>query len=196
MATVNSVRVISSVSGAAGGKSFVATNVVGGIASVTSLNVSGVGTINGDLDIGGDVNITNDLTANSGTFNNSLTVNDSLTVYGPSNFVGIGSFDNDLIVHGNLTVSGSTYVSGDVFLIDDLSFDEFIARNGKITGILTVSQFYYDSYYAYGIPYFDSDGFLDSTQSPENAIDYSNYILTTDEDGIPTWTNCIDGGEY
>lgn len=190
MATVNSVRVISSVSGAAGGKSAVATNVVGGIASVTSLSVSGIGTIFGDLNIGGDANITNGLNANYGTFNQNL------TVYGPSHFVGIGTFDNDLVVHGNLTVSGSTYVSGDVFLIDDLSFDEFVARNGKITGILTVSQFYYNSYYAYGIPYFDDNGFLASTQSPENAIDYSNYILTTDEDGIPAWTNCIDGGEY
>jgi hypothetical protein len=35
-----------------------------------------------------------------------------------------------------------------------------------------------------------------STQSPQNGIDDSNYIMTTDGSGIPTWSGAIDGGFY
>ena len=45
----NAVKVISSVSGSAGGKSITSTNVIGGIASVTQLTVSGISTFSGDL---------------------------------------------------------------------------------------------------------------------------------------------------
>lgn len=137
----NAVKVISS---SIGGFAFVSENVIGGIASVTSLSVSGIST-----------------------------------------FVGIATFKNDV------------YIDGDLYVSDDLTFDEFNARNGNITGILTVGQsFYYPPGQPYGIAYFDPDDQLVSTGTTTAAISETNYILTTDSSGIPTWSSVIDGGTY
>ena len=130
----NSIKVISSLSG---GTAFTqdsrnSINVIGGIASVTQLNVSGIST-----------------------------------------FVGVATF------------------VGDVYI------DEFTARNANITGIATVSSaFYYCQYNTGGVAYFDSTGLMVSTGSTSSAINYTNYILTTDNVGITTWSSTIDGGEY
>ena len=140
----NTVKVVSSISGSAGGSAVVAENVIGGIASVTSLNVSGVST-----------------------------------------FVGIATFKNNV------------YIDGDLYVSDDLVFDEFTARNANITGILTVGQsFYYPPGQPYGVAYFDLNDQLVSTGTTAAAISETNYILTTDNSGIPTWSGVIDGGTY
>ena len=140
----NTVKVVSSISGSAGGAAITAENVIGGIASVTSLNVSGVST-----------------------------------------FVGIATFKNDV------------YIDGDLYISDDLVFDEFTVRNGNITGILTVGQsFYYLPGQPYGVAYFDPNDRLVSTGTTAAAISETNYILTTDNSGIPTWSSVIDGGTY
>jgi hypothetical protein len=142
----NSIKIISSISGGAdfSSISFIAENVIGGIASVTQLNVSGLST-----------------------------------------FVGIATFKNDVYIDGNLYVG------------DDLIFDEFTSGNGNITGILTVGQsFYYPDGQPYGVAYFDPNDRLVSTGTTSSAISETNYILTTDNSGIPTWSNVIDGGTY
>jgi hypothetical protein len=140
----NSIKVIASISGAAGGFAALSENVIGGIASVTSLNVSGVST-----------------------------------------FVGVATFKNNV------------FIDGDLYISDDLVFDEFTVRNGNITGILTVGQsFYYPPGQPYGVAYFDLNDRLVSTGTTEAAISETNYILTTDNSGIPTWSSAIDGGTY
>ena len=142
----NSVKIISSISGGSDYalNSTNAVNVIGGIASVTSLNVSGIST-----------------------------------------FVGIATFKNNV------------YIDGDLYIGDDLVFDEFRARNGNITGILTVGQsLYYPDGQPYGVAYFDLNDRLVSTGSTSSAISETNYILTTDNSGIPTWSSVIDGGTY
>lgn len=140
----NSIKVITSISGAAGGFAALSENVIGGIASVTSLNVSGLST-----------------------------------------FVGVATFNNNV------------YINGDLYVSDDLVFDEFTARNANITGILTVGQsFYYPLGQPYGIAYFDPNDQLVSTGTTAAAISETNYILTTDNSGIPTWSSVIDGGTY
>lgn len=142
----NSVKILSSVSGgsAFSQNSLNAVNVIGGIASVTQLNVSGIST-----------------------------------------FVGVATFVGDV------------YIGGDLYIRDDLRFDEFTARNVNITGIATVSSaFYYGQYNTGGVAYFDSTGLMVSTGSTSSAINYTNYILTTDNVGITTWSSTIDGGEY
>jgi hypothetical protein len=139
----NAVKVVSGVSGLLPNveNSF---NVVGGIASITQLYVSGIST-----------------------------------------FVGVATFTNDV------------YIGGDLYIRDDLRFDEFTARNANITGIASVSNaFYYGQYKTGGVAYFDSTGLMVSTGSTSNAINYTNYILTTDNVGITTWSSTIDGGEY
>jgi hypothetical protein len=140
----NSIKVIASISGAAGGFAALSENVIGGIASVTSLNVSGVST-----------------------------------------FVGVATFKNNV------------FIDGDLYISDDLVFDEFTVRNGNITGILTVGQsFYYLPGQPYGVAYFDPNDRLVSTGTTAAAISETNYILTTDNSGIPTWSSVIDGGTY
>jgi hypothetical protein len=138
----NAVKVVSSISGSS--VASIAENVIGGIASVTQLNVSGVST-----------------------------------------FVGVSTFKNDV------------YIDGDLYIGDDINFDEFTARNGNITGILTVGQeFYYPPGEPYGIAYFDQNDLLVSTGSTSTAISETNYILSTNASGVPSWSNVIDGGEY
>jgi hypothetical protein len=140
----NAIKVVSSVSGSSGGRAIVADNVIGGIASVRELYVSGIST-----------------------------------------FVGVSTFKNDV------------YIDGDLYIRDDLRFDEFTARNSFISGISTVvGGFYYGPHFENGIPYFNSEGLMVSTGSPENGINYTNYIMTTDDSGTPTWSNEIDGGTY
>jgi len=102
-----------------------------------------------------------------------------LNVSGVSTFVGVATFKNDVYIDG------------------DLNFDEFTARNGNITGILTVSQsFYYTPGQSYGVAYFDNNDQLVSTGTTASAISETNYILSTNSSGIPTWSNVIDGGSY
>ena len=142
----NTVKVISSLAGGSITADFakLATNVIGGIASVTQLNVNGIST-----------------------------------------FVGISTFKNDV------------YIDGDLYISDDLKFDEFSARNANITGILTVGQsIYYTPGQPYGIAYFDAIDQLVSTGSTSSAISETNYIISTNSSGIPTWSNVIDGGSY
>ena len=159
----NSIKVIASISGAAGGFASLSENVIGGIASVTSLNVSGLST-----------------------------------------FVGVATFKNNVFIDGNINVVGvatfknNVFIGGDLYISDDLITDKFTSRNGNITGILTVAQsFYYpQAGQPYGIAYFNPNDLLVSTGSTSEAITETNYILTTNESGVPTWSDVIDGGTY
>lgn len=166
----NSVKIVSSLYGDSTLVNYAlnSINVIGGIASVTQLNVSGIST-----------------------------------------FVGVSTFKNDVYIDGNLYVT------------DDLVFDEFTARNAtitnnlivgqnaniandfsvgqnaNITGILTVGQyFYYPLGQPFGIAYFDQTDKLVSTGTTSSAIEETNYILSTNSSGVPTWASVIDGGVY
>jgi hypothetical protein len=187
----NAVKIVSSISGSAGGKAVTAENVIGGIASVRELHVSGISTfvgistfksdvyIDGDLIVGDDLKF-DEFTARNGNIT-GITTLFNLNVTGVSTFVGISTFKNDV------------YVDGDLYL----KFDEFTARNAIVTGIATISGgLYYGPYYTNGMPYFNSSGLIVSTNSPQNGIDYTNYIMTTDNSNVPAWSNAIDGGTY
>jgi hypothetical protein len=217
----NTVNVVSSVSGSAGGYATLAENVIGGIASVTFLSVSGVSTFVGvstfknDVYIDGDLYIRDDLVFDEfnarninvtgiGTIVTLNSTSSTLTninstgistlgivnasqfyVSGLSTFVGVSTFKNDV------------YIDGDLYIRDDLVFDEFTARNANVTGILTVGQsIYYPLGQPYGVAYFDLNDRLVSTGTTALAISETNYILTTDNSGIPTWSSVIDGGTY
>lgn len=191
----NAVKIVSSISGSAGGKAVTAENVIGGIGSIRELYVSGISTfvgvstfknnvfIDGDLTIGDDL-VFDEFRARNGQVT-GITTLFNLNVTGVSTFVGITTFKNNV------------YVDGDLYVSDDLVFDEFTARNARVTGIATITGgLYYGPYYTYGMPYFNSNGLVVSTDSPANGIDYTNYIMTTDNSNVPTWSNAIDGGTY
>lgn len=133
----NAVKVISSISGSAGGRAVYADNVIGGIASVTSLSVSGISTFNG-------------LT----TFRNDT--------------YALNFYASD-IFSSNISISGITSIGGSL---------------------------YFTNHRVNGLAYFNNSGLLTSTQSPQNGIDYTNSIMTTDNLGVPSWSSTIDGGSY
>lgn len=91
----------------------------------------------------------------------------------------------------DLYVSGTSELNGDVEIDGDLS----------IVGFISVTEGLYYDFDDYnppnGIGYFDDTGKLVSSASTANAIDTSNYILTTEDiTGSPVWTSTIDGGFY
>ena len=109
-------------------------NVIGGIASVTSLDVSGISTLSGGLDL------SNVVVSGISTFAGLVDANGGLDVIG-------GATLNSLNVSGLSTFTGITttvsdlYVGRNLFIKGDVTFDEFDARNLNITGISTFVGF-------------------------------------------------------
>ena len=110
-----------------------AKNVIGGIASVTSLDVSGISTLS-SLNLE-ELNVTG-----LSTFSSLVDINSGLDVIG-------GATLNSLNVSGLSTFTGITttvsdlYVGRNLFIKGDVTFDEFDARNLNITGISTFVGF-------------------------------------------------------
>lgn len=110
----NAIKILSSVSGSAGGNAQNAVNVIGGIASVTQLNVSGVSTfvgistfkndvyINGDLYVSDDI-IFDEYSARNANISGILTVGQSI-YYPIGEPYGVAYFNNE----DKLVSSGST----------------------------------------------------------------------------------------
>jgi len=115
----NAVKVVSSISGSAGGFATLAENVVGGIASVTSLNVSGISTFVGvstfknDVYIDGDLYIGDDIFFDEFAARNSYITGISTVLggfyYGPYYSGGVAYFDNT----GLMVSTGGTNFSID-----------------------------------------------------------------------------------
>jgi hypothetical protein len=103
----------------------------------------------------------------------------SVTQLSVNNVSGVSTFTGSVSIGGSLTVGS-------------FSVDEFTA------GIATVTDELYYTAYDSGVAYFDPSGLVVSTgaASTTNSIDYSNYVLTTNNVGIITWTRILDGGTY
>lgn len=198
----NAIKIISSISGSSGGTADYAANVIGGIASVTSLNVSGISTFVGvstfknDVYIGGDLYLTDNFYFDSSLQGREFYVSgiatfNNINVLGVSTFVGVSTFKS------NAYFGNNAYVSGDLFVQDDLNVDEIDVRYARVSGIATIiGGLYYGPYSSYGLAYFNPSGLLVSTQSPTNSIDYTNEIMTINNSGVPVWSNAIEGGFY
>ena len=109
-------------------------NVIGGIASVTSLDVSGISTLSGGLDL------SNFVVSGISTFTGLVDANGGLDVIGGAtlnslNVSGLSTFT------GITTTSSDLYVGRNLFIKGDVTFDEFDARNLNITGISTFVGF-------------------------------------------------------
>lgn len=163
----NAVKIVSSISGSSSGRSIIAENVIGGIGSIRELNVSGISTFVG-----------------LSTFNNGINVS------GISTFVGLTTFSN------NVYVGQSLYIAGNLVLQSVVSGGSITVPNVIISGIATISSLSYGSYQQNGIAYFNNIGRLNSTTGPSSAINFTNYILTTNDNNVPVWSNTIDGGVY
>lgn len=139
-----------------------AYNLVGGIATATSLRVSGITTL------GADGGIT--------TTRGSVWVGAGHTIYGPS---------ADFVL---LNVSS-------VLDVETLKSNDLL-----VTGIATFNNpiDYIPANYSpkNGVGYFDPDGRLVSSANTTGSVVTTNYLLTTDSDGIPLWSSVLDGGQY
>ena len=126
---------------------FIGVSTHTGQSFFNDIQVSGAGTVTGDLSVGGNLDVTGDITydevsgrnlyisglATIGTLGvqTSLTVTGTgattttLDVSGVSTFAGIGTFGSDVYVDGNLNVTG------------DIVYDEVSGRNINISGLST-----------------------------------------------------------
>ena len=66
-----------------------------------------------------------------------------------------------------------------------------------VTGVSTVASLIFSAgTNTNGVSYFDANGQVQSTVAPASGISTSNYILTTNASGVPTWTSTIDCGTF
>ena len=144
---VGQTEAIKILASAGGGsiKSQTATNVIGGIASVTQLNVSGISTL-GNVEAGiitassfvgpltGDVTGTADLALGLfGTPNIDVGAINASSL----NITGITT----LSANGGITTTGGDlYVGGNLFVNEDITLDEINAKNLNITGVSTFTK--------------------------------------------------------
>ncbi len=143
-----------------------AKNVIGGIASVTSLDVSGISTLS-SLNLE-ELNVTG-----LSTFSSLVDINSGLDVIG-------GATLNSLSVSGLSTFTGITttvsdlYVGRNLFIKGDVTFDEFNARNLNIAGLSTFT----------GLAEFKSNVSIAGTLTYEDVTNVDSVGLITARSGI------------
>ena len=150
----NAIKVLSSASGGRALFAEEATNVIGGIASVTALHVSGLSTFVGFSTFTDNVFVSGISTfVGVSSFLSSVNVTSNVTIGGTLQ-VGDTIFGTDIDTRnlrssgittlasagGITTTGGDLYVGGDLFVKDDIVYDEVTGRNINITGIGTIEQ--------------------------------------------------------
>ena len=129
---------------------------VTGIATINNLNVTGVGTLGNVKISGGTVatdsgNLTLDSLAGTTQINDIVYVNDATESTdkdtGSIRTEGGVGIEKNLNVGGKLSVTGivttitDLYVGGNLYVKDDIFYDELFARNGYFTGIVSTKDF-------------------------------------------------------
>jgi hypothetical protein len=181
------------------GKLDVASDTVIGL----GLTVVGIATFNTDVYIAGNLNIIGDVVYDEvngrNLFISGVTTTNNLKVTGVSTIanitIGAGSSSTKInTLSGELVLDSA---AGQVTVQDDLSVigygtfrDGIYYRSdqGGITGLGYSGP--------NGVAYFENDGRLVSGLSTVGFLTTSNYVLTTDENNIPIWSDSIDGGTF
>jgi len=130
------------------------------VAGVTTLaSAGGITTVGGDLFVGGDLSVLGDVTYDEvvgrnlnitgvGTILN-VVVGSGLSVTGISTLTGPVGMETGLTVAGVTTLAsaggitttgGDLYVGRDLFVLNDVTYDEATGRNLNITGVATIGQ--------------------------------------------------------
>ena len=130
------------------------------VAGVTTLaSAGGITTVGGDLFVGGDLSVLGDVTYDEvvgrnlnitgvGTILN-VVVGSGLSVTGISTLTGPVGMETGLTVAGVTTLAsaggitttgGDLYVGRDLFVLNDVTYDEATGRNLNITGVATIAQ--------------------------------------------------------
>jgi hypothetical protein len=147
--------------------------ILGGLGVVKNVSIGGDLFVNGYFGLIGGIDI------RGGTIN----IGDSDT----DDVVIIGDFASNLIPN-----VANTY---------DLGTETKTWKDAYIQGKVDVGEVFLDfpvsGIHTRGVSYIDSNGKIISTNEPEiGYVSTSNYVLTTNENDEPVWTNILDGGTY
>ena len=108
-----------------------------------NLDVTGLSTfasnvdINADLDVDGRTDLDDLVVAGVSTYSALVDIDNRLDVTGGANIDQL-NVTGVTTLTGIVTTGSDVYIGGDLYIADDLVFDEFTAREGNVTGILTV----------------------------------------------------------
>ena len=125
------------------------------------------------------LSVPNATTLNLGATSSATSVNFQSTPN--TSFVAIAATTN-----ATSTTSGALRVAGGVGIVSNVYIGGILNLNLVSSGISTR-----------GSAYFDTNGKLISTNSPEiGTASTSNLILTTNAFNVPVWTDTLDGGTF
>jgi len=129
----NVVKVIAAASGGAISAD-TSANVVGGIASVSQISVGEVAGMSGLSTFFGSAFFKDQISVDGLTTLNGITTITAPTLFAKQlNIAGVSTFI------GIVTTGSDLFVGGDLYVGDDIVLDEFTARNGTITNVLTAA---------------------------------------------------------
>ena len=158
---------------------FIGVSTHTGQSFFNDVQVSGAGTVTGDLTVGGNLDVTGDITYDEVTGRNiyisglstfvgvsthqgTLFAQD-VVVSGVSSILGFTTFNNNVNISGFTTVTEDLTVGGNLNVTGDISYDEVTGRNINITGLSTFE----------GLSYFGSNVGVGTT-NPAIAADSNN----------------------
>ena len=181
-----------------------ATTAAGTFSSLVSDSLTAGGTATlANVDINGgniDGTVIGFAVTSSGTF--SSLIGGSLTVGGTSTLANAdingGNIDGTVIGAASSAVGTfSTLNAGAIVTGGRLDAGNTTFTNLRVTGVSTVASLFLSTgTNTNGAAYFDANGQLQSTATPSAGIQTSNFILTTNASGVPSWTNTIDCGQF
>ena len=145
---------------------------VNGLAELDDVNVSAAATIN-------TLNVTGTGTITTADING-----------GNIDGTAIGAASSSTAIF--TTLNAGTIVTGGRLDAGETTFSTL-----RVTGVSTVASLFLSTgTNTNGVGYFDANGQLQSTATPSAGIQTSNYILTTNASGVPSWTDTIDCGTF
>ena len=103
------------------------------------------------------------------------------------------------IVGAAVTAAGTftTLTAGTIVTGGRLDAGQSTFSTLRVTGISTLATLILSTgTNTNGVAYFSSTGQVESTSTPGAGIQTSNFILTSNAAGVPSWTDTIDGGTF
>jgi len=160
------------------------------------LNVTGVSTFNNNVDFTGTIDVDgqaifDDVTVSAAATITTVDINGGAidgTVIGAASSAAatLTTVNYTSLTGGAISAVGSRIDAGDVTF-----------TNLRVTGVSTVASLFLSAgTNTNGAAYFDANGQLQSTATPSAGIQTSNFILTTNASGVPSWTDTIDCGQF
>ena len=174
-------------------------NVSGGaglVVSADGLNVTGVSTFNNNVDFSGTIDVDgqaifDDVTVSAAATITTVDINGGAidgTVIGAASSAAatLTTVNYTSLTGGAISAVGSRIDAGDVTF-----------TNLRVTGVSTVASLFLSAgTNTNGVAFFNSSGQVTSTATPSAGIQTSNFILTTNASGVPSWTDTIDCGQF